>query len=234
MDGQTSTVTLPRPRPRTLRSGSVAFCPENPLAAAAARTHSDGGHIMSELEPHTITRILQDSRTGSAADREQIFALLYEELRSLARREFQRRGGAQTLQPTVLVHEAYLRLMQTEEVEIRDRAHFFALAASVMRRILIDHYRRRSAQKRGGDRARVTLSAASDGDGGESSLDLMALDEALEKLAELDPRKAQVVELRFFAGMSVDDVARALDVSKRTVEADWRLARAWLGRELER
>ena len=186
---------------------------------------------MTELDPDTFTLLLRDSRQGRSSAHERIFSQLYEELRGMARREFHRGAASQTLQPTVLVHEAYMRLARTESLELQDRSHFFALAANVMRRVLIDHYRQKKAQKRGGELQRVPLTAA-DGEGESPALDLLALDEALERLNKLDERKCRVVELRYFAGMKLEEVAEALGVSLRTVEADWYFARSWLRKEL--
>ena len=154
-------------------------------------------------------------------------ALLYDELRSLAHRELAREGGQVSLHTTELVHEAYLRLADSDEVSQRGRAYFFGAAAQAMRRVLVDAARRRGAAKRGGDRARVTL--------GEGHLavdayasDLLDLDRALTLLESESPRLARVVELRFFGGLSVEETAQSLEVSPRTVKGDWALARAWL------
>lgn len=161
----------------------------------------------------------QDDRTG--------VALLYDELRSLAHRQLAREGGGVSLHTTELVHEAYLRLADEEKLRGRGRAYFFGAAAQAMRRVLVDAARRRGAAKRGGDRARVTL--------GEGHLavdayaaDLLDLDRALTLLESESPRLARVVELRFFGGLNVEETARSLEVSPRTVKGDWALARAWL------
>jgi RNA polymerase sigma factor (TIGR02999 family) len=142
-----------------------------------------------------------------------------------------------TLQSTALVHEAYLRLSKAQDVDWQDRVHFFALSAQIMRRVLVDAARARAAVKRGGDVAQAEHSSAVDLDqipiaDQHSALSLCALDDALEALARIDPRRAKVIELRFFGGLSVDETAAALQVSQQTVMRDWRLARAWLGREL--
>lgn len=155
---------------------------------------------------------------------------VYAELRALAASYFRGRGG-HTLQPTALVHEAYLRLRKHEGA-IVDRAHFFAVAATAMRQILTDHARRHRAQKRGGaDQERVTLSNVA---AFESPIDLVELDQLLSRLAALDERQARLVELRFFAGLTEEEAAELLGVSLRTVQKDWRKARAWLVAELER
>jgi RNA polymerase sigma factor (TIGR02999 family) len=171
---------------------------------------------------------------GGEGDRsaiiEQFFPLVYDELRSLAAGYLHRERRDHTLQPTALVNEAYLRLID-QRVGFASRGHFLAIAATAMRRVLVNHARDRGRLKRGGAARRETLESGHtivD----EPDLDLAALDEAMERLAALDPRKVQVVEMRFFAGLSEEDVAAALGVSTRTVKRDWQIARAWLRREL--
>jgi len=164
--------------------------------------------------------------------------LVYDHLRAQARRCMRNEGTSVTLQSTALVHEAYLRLVNTRDVDWHDRAHFFALSARIMRRILIDAARARGAAKRGGGGARIDHSSAVDldqiasTDSDAASATLCALDDALETLAALDPRRARVIELRFFGGLSVEETAEVLQVSPQTVMRDWRLARAWIAREL--
>ncbi|MEM7165347.1 MAG: sigma-70 family RNA polymerase sigma factor [Planctomycetota bacterium] len=159
--------------------------------------------------------------------------LIYGELRAIAGNIFRGHGAGHTLQPTALVHEAYLRLAETDSSEWESRQHFLAVASKAMRQILIDHHRRKSAQKRGGgaEWERVTLSGLDIG-ASTPEIELLALDDALKKLEVLDPRQAQVVELRYFGGLTVDETASILDVSRTTVEGEWRHARAWLTREL--
>jgi len=161
--------------------------------------------------------------------------LLYGELRALARSFLGRERADHTLQPTALVHEAWIRLSAQDGSRWSDRKHFFAIAAQAMRRILIDHARRKQADKRGGDYQRVTLVTdfTPPMECSDEGVDLLALDEALDQLAKLDARQARVVELRFFAGLTLEEVAEALDVSVRTVAGDWRMARAWLSRALD-
>jgi RNA polymerase sigma factor (TIGR02999 family) len=177
------------------------------------------------------TRLLSRIGQGDAAAAERLLPHVYEELRSLAAGYFRRQRNDHTLQPTALVHEAYLKLINQTAAHWNDRAHFFAVAARAMRQILVNHALARKAEKRGGGAPRMFLSdelaptAARD-------FDPISLDESLRKLAEFDPRKAQVVELRFFSGLAVEEVAHVLGVSKTTVEGDWRLARAWLSKEL--
>lgn len=156
---------------------------------------------------------------------------VYDQLRSLADQYLRAERTDHTLQATALVHEAFLRLTQQDPDRWNDRDHFFRAAAMAMRRILVNHARDRRTLKRGGDTPRVTLDSAV-AVLEERSLDLIALNEALDKLAHLDPRQAQVVELRFFAGLDVSDAAVILGISPRTVEADWSLAKAWLLREI--
>jgi RNA polymerase sigma factor (TIGR02999 family) len=165
----------------------------------------------------------------------ELDARLYAELRALAASFLGRERAGHTLQPTALVHEAWIRLSSEDDERWSDRAHVFAVSARVMRRVLVDHARGKQAAKRGGDRERITLSPditpmlETDAD----EVDLLALDEALDRLAQLNERQARVVELRFFAGLTVEESAEALGVSVRTVAGDWRLARAWLARDLD-
>jgi len=167
-------------------------------------------------------------------DRQSLDSLLpivYQELRRLAASYLRRERPGQTLQPTALVHEAYLRLLKDRPDRWQNRAHFCAIAAHSMRQILIEKARARDALKRGGGGPRVTLDEALVG-GGELSIDLVALDEALERLAAIDAGQARLVELRFFGGLTVEETAEALHISPATVKRHWTLARAWLAREL--
>jgi RNA polymerase sigma factor (TIGR02999 family) len=186
---------------------------------------------MVESGDTDVTRILQRASCGDDSAVRKLMPLVYDELRALAESYLQRERPDHTLQATALVHEAYMRLIRQEEVEWQNRAHFFGVAAQAIRRILVDHARGHLRAKRGGQRHRVKLeedvALARHGD-----LDLLALDEALEKLAEFNTRAARVVELRFFGGLSREETADYLGISLRTVGDDWRLARAWLRREL--
>ena len=157
--------------------------------------------------------------------------LVYRELHQIARRHMRHEGAGHSLQATALVNEAYLRLVDADEVEWHDRAHFLAVAARVMRRILVDHARARHSEKRGGHAAKVTFDEALVV-ANEPGQDFVALDDALEVLAKFDERKSRVIELRFFGGLSVEDTASVLKVSPSTVMGDWRLAKAWLRREM--
>ncbi len=171
---------------------------------------------------------------------DELLPYVYDELRSLARGRLNAERNAETLQPTALVNEVYLRLVDQRIAGVSDRSHFVALCARVMRRILVDRARQRNAAKRdGGEREPLTIAVenvsaeGSDLDGQGEILDVLALDKALADLAALDERRAKVVELRYFSGMTMDEVAKTLDVSKRTAEGDWYFARAWLRRALD-
>ena len=181
-----------------------------------------------------ILRELSTQQPGSNASPDQLLPLVYDELRRLAGSYLRRERPGHTLQATALVHEAYEKLADQSRVNWRGRTHFFAVAAQQMRRLLIDDARHRGRLKRGGGDQRVTLEGAEGTIAGpEFDLDeLLWLDRALTKLEGLDPREARVVELRFFSGMSAEEVASALDVSERTVRSDWAHARAWLQNEL--
>ncbi len=163
---------------------------------------------------------------------DSLLPIVYQELRRLAAGYLRRERPGQTLQPTALVHEAYLRLMKDRPGRWQNRAHFCAIAAHSMRQILIERARARGAAKRGGARQRITLDEGLVA-GGDRSIDLIALDEALQRLAELDPDQARLVELRFFGGLTVEETAEALDISPATVKRHWTVAKAWLSRELE-
>ena len=175
-----------------------------------------------------ITRWLGDWRQGNEGARDHLFAVVHPELRQMASRFLHRERGDHTLEPNALVNELCVRLLGAEPITFNDRAHFFAVAAQTMRRILIDHARARVADKRGGVQQRVSLSAVDGWNPVGQSEDILALDEALSKLERADPRAARVVELRFFGGLSEDEVAEVLQVSTITVKRDWKAARAWL------
>jgi RNA polymerase sigma factor (TIGR02999 family) len=170
---------------------------------------------------------------GDDADSAILSELLYDELKSLARQMMNDERADHTLQPTALVHEVFLRLINAQEVNVNSKDHFMMLAAQVMRRVLIDHARATKRQKRGGDRDRVPLTIA-DPESKEpiSPETLISIDDALEKLRELDERKARLVELRFFAGLDEEQAARILGIARSTASSDWRFARAWLLRQL--
>jgi RNA polymerase sigma-70 factor (ECF subfamily) len=185
-------------------------------------------------ESPDVTGLLLAWREGDAAAGERLLPAIYDELHRQAARAMRREGDAHTLQATALVHEAYLRLVDQRRIEWRSRAHFFGVAAQMMRRVLVDHARTRLAAKRGGAMQRVTLGDVDAGGGASSGdeLDVLALHEALERLAALDPDQARLVELRYFGGLGIEDTAEALGVSPATVKREWAVARAWLRREL--
>lgn len=178
-----------------------------------------------------VTQLLVRCRQGDEAALERLLPLVYDELRGMAARQLGKERGGHTLQATALVHEAWLRLVDQRNQDFQNRAHFLSIAAMAMRRILVNHARDRGAAKRGGDAQRVTLVELAE-ELEQRAGDLIALETSLTRLAEMDPRKASIVEMRFFAGLSTDEVAAALGVSDRTVERDWRLARAWLKRDM--
>ncbi len=178
-----------------------------------------------------ITRLLMELRKGNRAAESQLVPLVYGELRGLAARYMRQERPDHTLQPTALVHEAYLRLMEQRQIDWQSRAHFYAVAAQLMRRILVDHARARRAGKRGGSHHKVSLEEAAD-IRHHQSVDLIGLDDALERLARWDTRQSRIVELRFFGGLSIEETAEVLGVSTRTVKREWTVARAWLYGEL--
>lgn len=182
---------------------------------------------------HEVTRLLLEMQNGRADASELLIPLVYAELYDLASHFMRSERAQHTLQPTALVHDAYLRLVDQRNSTWQGRAHFYGVAAQAMRRILVDHARRKRATKREGGQ-RVTLADdVSVETAAERSIDLIALDDALEKLAAIDGRYAKVVELRFFAGLEVEEVAEALQVSPATVKRDWTFAKAFLQRELD-
>ncbi len=181
-----------------------------------------------------ISRLLGRVREGNQQAQQELLPLVYQELRRIASRYMMRERADHTLQTTALVHEAYLRMVgQEPSVDWQNRAHFFAVAATVMRRILVDYARSRSSQKRGGKRPHLVLDEALVFDSNRLE-EVLAVDEALSRLQEWDPRQSHIVEMRFFGGLTEKEIAEALDVSVRTVKRDWSFARAWLKNELSR
>jgi RNA polymerase sigma factor (TIGR02999 family) len=179
----------------------------------------------------TVAQLVESARRGDEQALSALMPLVYDELRRLAASYMRRERPGQTLQATALVHDAYIRLMQDSKLSWQNRSHFFGIAARSMRQILVERARARRAAKRGGSRIRVTLDAgllATEA----PAIDLEALDEALTRLEALDAELAQVVEVRFFGGLSIDEAAEALDVSPATVKRRWTVAKAWLAREL--
>ena len=181
---------------------------------------------MQNPDSKSLTQLLIDVGNGNGDALNQILPLIYDELRRLAGSYMRRERQDHTLQPTALVHEAYLRLIDQRRADWKNRAQFFGLAANMMRRVLVNHARDRAADKRGGNTPRVTLSLA---DGLEQpEVDVIAVDEALGKLAELDPRKSRIIEFKFFTGLTTEEIAEVLGISTATVEREWKFARAWL------
>jgi len=181
--------------------------------------------------PATITQLLIKWRNGDQAAFDELASQVYSELRRLARHYLSQERPGHTLQSSDLVHEAYLRLVDEKEVDWRNRAHFFGLAAVRMRRILVEHARSRLAAKRGGGEYRLSLSEA-DHLTEDCDVNLLALDDALQRLETLDPQKARIVELRYFSGLTIEQTAEALRISPATVKRDWSMARAWLRSEI--
>ena len=188
---------------------------------------------MTRPAPREVTQLLLDWSRGDRAALDRLMPLVSAELRRLAHRYMRREPAGQTLQTTALVNEAYLRLIDASQIEWHDRAHFFAISANLMRRILVDHARARGYKKRGGG----TLMVALDEERAiapQPAVDVLALDDALEALAKFDSQAARIVELRFFGGFSVDETAEVVGVSPRTIDRDWAAARVWLQRRLTR
>jgi RNA polymerase sigma factor (TIGR02999 family) len=185
------------------------------------------------VSPPNVTAMLHDWSNGDRKAQDQLFRAVYNELHRQAARYLQHEDPGLSLQTTDLIHEAYLRLIDQQHVEWQNRLHFFGIAARVMRRILVDHARTRQAAKRGGSAIRLPLEEAMAVMPAQD-LDFVALDEALLRLAAMDPQQSHIVELRFFSGLSVEETAKVLDVSERTVKRDWNVAKAWLRRELSK
>ena len=178
-----------------------------------------------------VTQLLLDWRGDKDAG-EKLLPLIYDELRRQAERAMRREGSEHTLQPTAVVHEAYLKLVDQSRVEWRSRAHFFGVAAQVMRRVLVDHARGRLAAKRGGAGQKVPLEDVHAAKDPRNDVDVLALNDALDALGKFDPLQARLVELRYFTGLTIEETAEALDMSPATVKREWTVARAWLRREL--
>jgi len=183
-------------------------------------------------ESHPVTELLVRWSDGDDSARDALVPHIYDELRRIARRCLAKQGAGRTLQPTALVHEAYLRLVRSGSINARTRVHFFSMSAQIMRQILIDYARRSSAAKRGGNQVVITLDEAEVPAGKESSLDLVALDDAMTRLSALDPRQCKIVELRFFGGLSIEEAAEAVEISPATAKREWATARLWLHRAM--
>ncbi len=188
--------------------------------------------MISSTAREDVTRLLVNWSVGDGDAPARLMPLVYEELRQLARQYLQRERPDHTLQATGLVHEAYLHLVDQKTTTWQNRAHFFGVAAQVMRRILVDHARSHRAEKRGGNWDKLAFDEAL-APSAERSIDLVALDDALKDLLALDPRQSQIVELRFFGGLTNEEIGEVLNVSPRTVKREWRMAKAWLRREVK-
>ncbi len=186
---------------------------------------------MTREQPHPEDGQNRQRNADGKSDTAELMAMVYDELRRLAANRMKDERIGHTLQPTALVHEAYLKLADLTRIKWSNEVHFSVAAAEAIRRVLVDHARAKETLKRGRDRKRVTLSGLEDADGG-FEVDLLALDDLMHRLAELAPRKARVVELRFFGGLTIEQTAEALNVSTTTIESDWAFARSWLRREL--
>jgi RNA polymerase sigma factor (TIGR02999 family) len=181
--------------------------------------------------PPTVTQLLVSWGKGDKDALDELVPVVYGELRRQARRYLRREKVGHTLQTTALIHEAYLRLVDQKNVQWQNRAHFFGIAAQLMRRILVDHARGKKRDKRGGSGVRVSLGEATAVSKGQD-LDVVALDEALNRLSKIDEQQGRIVELRFFSGLTVEETAEVLNISTATVKRDWSMARAWLHREI--
>lgn len=188
---------------------------------------------MAPSSSQPVTELLARWNKGDLAARDALIPLVYDELRRIARHFLASQSPGHTLQPTALVHEAYLRLARRDSVDWQDRAHFFALSAQMMRQILVDHARKQAASKRGANPVTIVIDEAS-AISKAPSLDLLALDDALERLASLDPRQSKIVELRFFGGLSIEETAQIVNISTATTKREWATARLWLHHEMSK
>ena len=192
-----------------------------------------------DTQDRPVTRLLVQWSGGNEAALDELTSLLYRELRSLAQRHLRRERANHTIQRTALVHEAFVRLINQQSVDWRSRGHFFALASTLMRRILVDHARARLSSKRGGGLPVASLEEIPDAaelvdESADADEDITALDAALTRLAAIDDRQVQIVQMRYFGGLTIEETAQALDISEATVKREWTLARAWLKRELSK
>jgi RNA polymerase sigma factor (TIGR02999 family) len=191
---------------------------------------------MSPISSYPVTELLARWSEGDLSARDALVPLIYDELRRIARRCLAAKGSDHTLQPTALVHEAYMRLIRRDSVNCTDRVHFFAMAAKIMRQILIDYARKTAAAKRGGNAVTVMLDeapeAADPAHAKKNTLDVIALDDAMTQLALFDPRQCRIVELRFFGGLSIEETAQVVEISPATVKREWATARLWLHRSI--
>lgn len=203
------------------------------LGRKDVRTYVAGSSPVTVPSQQDVTRLLVRLTEGDRGVLDELLPVVYGELRKLASSYLRRERVGHTLQPTALVHEAYMRLVDQTQVQWQNRAHFFGVAAQMMRRILVDHARAHEAEKRGGEFQKLSLDENIDVSG-ERDVNLVALDDALNLLAEIDPQKMKIVELRFFGGLSVEETAEVLGVSAPTVKRQWRMAKAWLYGQVKR
>ena len=187
--------------------------------------------MTDDSRANDVTGLLLSWRQGDAGALDRLVPLMYDELRRVARRHLRRERPGHSLQATALVHEVYLRLVDVDRMTLKSRTHFFAVAARLMRQILVDHARRKRAGKRGGGVTMMSLDEVSPA-AQTSNVDVLALDQALDALSSFDPQQCRVVELRFFAGLNIDEAAEALGISTATVEREWAMAKAWLYQRL--
>lgn len=180
-----------------------------------------------------ITHLLAEWRQGNKQALDKLVGLVYNQLHQIARRRLSSERQDHTLQPTALINEAYMRLAKWQSFDWQNRAHFLAVTAEIMRNILVDYARKNLADKRGGDRYKISLTQMSDNAQKEKDLDLVALDDALKALSEIDPLQSKIIELRYFAGLSIEEVAETLNISPSTVSREWKLAKLWLMRKLD-
>jgi len=183
-------------------------------------------------EKSDVTQLLDKAQNGDKESLDTLLPLIYDELRRVAANQLRAERENHTLQATALVHEAYLRLLEQQEVDWQNRAHFFSIAAEMMRRILVNYAIQRNAKKRGDGVTRISLDDAVSFSTGEDDLDLVSLDASLKRLAEFDETQARIVELRFFAGLTVEEVAEVLEISESTIKREWKMAKAWLKTQL--
>ena len=215
-----------------LRHKPIAGFAAHRLETLSCRAGHRAALMMTNPDPTELTELLRDLADGKDEAREKLLPLVYDRLHEVAERVFNRENPGHTMQPTALVHDAWMKLVENDRGVWANRAQFFAVGATVMRRILTDYARARGRAKRGGGAERISIVAdaiASPSTGA----DLLELDVVLQKLKQLDERQHSIVELRFFSGLSVEEVAECLELSRRTVEAEWTMVKAWLRRELE-
>lgn len=212
-------------------SGDLPY-PQRCQGDSGVRAVGNGGGVTHHEDEATgITQLLVAWSEGRRDALDRLVPLLYEDLRRLAAGHMRHESPGHSLQPTALVHEAYVRLIDQRQVHWRNRAHFFGVAGGIMRRILVDHARSRRADKRGGAWDRVTL-VEDQAAGGAQGIDLLALHESLERLAAFDPRQERIVELRYFGGLTIEEAAEVVGISEATVVRDWTIAKAWLRADL--